>query len=220
MNGRTALILSLVVALAATAYGLYLYPTLPERVPSHWNIRGEVDGWSSRTVAVFLMPAIIFGMGALLAGLPSLSPKGFLLNESRRPYNLTCFIVVAMMSYLHVVALVAAQNPEMDVGRWVVAGILAALGLIGNQLGKVQRNFWMGIRTPWTLASDAVWIATHRLAARMLFACGVLGAVAVGLGVPMWIGFVALMVSCLWPVVYSLILYKKVEGGSGEVGSS
>lgn len=216
MNGRTALILSIVVALAATAYGVILYPNLPERVPSHWNIHGEVDGWASRSTAVFLMPAILAGIGLLLAALPTLSPKGFMLDESRRPYNLTCFMVVVMMSYIHVLTLVAGQNPQLDMGRWLVSGILVTLGLIGNQLGKVQCNFWMGIRTPWTLASEPVWIATHRLAARMLFACGMLGALAIALGMPMWIGFGALIVSCLWPVVYSLILYKRTEGGQTE----
>jgi uncharacterized membrane protein len=84
--------------------------------------------------------------------------------------------------------------------------------LIGNLLGKVRRNFWMGIRTPWTLASEEVWIATHRLGARLMVAAGIAGAVCVALGVPLPVCFALLIGSLLIPVLYSLWLSKKLEG--------
>jgi uncharacterized membrane protein len=83
--------------------------------------------------------------------------------------------------------------------------------VIGNVLGKVRRNFWMGVRTPWTLANDTVWAATHRLAARLMVAAGLLGAMAVWLGVPIAICFVLLIAALLVPAVYSLVLYKRLE---------
>jgi uncharacterized membrane protein len=71
----------------------------------------------------------------------------------------------------------ATLHPEMDPGRPLVGGIFLFFALMGNLLGKVRRNFWMGIRTPWPLAGDAVWIATHRAAARLYTAMGLIGAV-------------------------------------------
>ena len=82
---------------------------------------------------------------------------------------------------------------------------------MGNVLGKVRRNFWMGVRTPWTLASEKVWVATHRLAARLLTAGGLAGAVAAWLGAPLVLCFWLLMVALLWPAVHSLLLYKRLE---------
>jgi uncharacterized membrane protein len=78
-------------------------------------------------------------------------------------------------------------------------------------LGKVRRNFWMGVRTPWTLASDAVWIATHRLAARLLVAGSLAGAIALWLGAPVEVGFFLLLTALLIPAGYSLLLYKRLE---------
>ena len=97
------------------------------------------------------------------------------------------------------------------VARPFIAGFFVLFGLIGNQMGKVQRNFWMGVRTPWTLASEAVWVRTHRHAAWLWVATGLVGAVMVLVGVPFLIAFALLMVSALWPVLYSLIIYKRLQ---------
>ncbi len=82
---------------------------------------------------------------------------------------------------------------------------------MGNVLGKVRRNFWVGVRTPWTLASDAVWNATHRVAARLYTAAGLVGALAVWLGAPLAVCFAAFLVVVILPGLYSLMLYKRFE---------
>jgi uncharacterized membrane protein len=83
--------------------------------------------------------------------------------------------------------------------------------LLGNVLGKVQRNFYVGVRTPWTLASETVWVQTHRLAAWLFTGAGVLGLVIVLVGVPFYFAFGLILVAALVPVVYSLVLYKRLE---------
>ena len=83
--------------------------------------------------------------------------------------------------------------------------------LLGAPLGQVKRNFWVGVRTPWTLASDVVWDQTHWLTARLFVAAGVLGLLVVLMGLPVWWCFVAILAAALGPVVYSLVLYKRLQ---------
>ena len=105
---------------------------------------------------------------------------------------------------------VVESNPAVVV-RIPIAETFLFFALIGNVLGKVRRNFWVGVRTPWTLASDKVWIATHRLAARLMVVAGMIGA----LGVPVALCFGLLMLALFVPVVYSYFLYQRLEREEG-----
>jgi uncharacterized membrane protein len=137
------------------------------------------------------------------------------VESFRRTYDLIIVWVVGLLAFIHVISLQGALNPQLDSGRWVVGGLMLLMAMLGNVLGKVRRNFWVGIRTPWTLASDEVWVATHRLAARLLAAAGVLGAVLAALGVSLAVCFVLLMAALLFPVLYSLLLYRRTQGSGG-----
>ncbi len=209
MTTRTALIVSLVLTAAAGAYYAWAYPALPDRVPSHWNLHGQVDGWSAKSTLAWVMPLLMLGLSAFIAGAQWLSPRGWDVAPFRRTFNLIMVLGVALVGYFWVVSAVVARDPGADSGRLVVAGLLVFLAVIGNSLGKVRKNFWVGIRLPWTLASDRVWVATHRLAARLLTAAGVIGAVATLAGAPMPLVFAGLMAAILIPCVYSFVLYKR-----------
>jgi len=212
MNTRLALRVGVLLTLGALAYSLVLYPSLPERIPIHWNLRGQVDGWAPKAVGAFLLPGGMALMAALMLALPALSPRGFDPAAFRETFNYVLVLVVGLFGWIHVMALQAALHPGLSMGRPLVAGILLALALVGNVLGKVRRNFWMGIRTPWTLASEAVWNRTHRLGARLLVAAGLAGAVLIFLGAPLSLALSLLMAALLAPAVYSYTLYRRLEG--------
>jgi uncharacterized membrane protein len=213
MKTAHALLAGLGLTLGVLLYSLVLYPSLPELIPVHWNWRGEVDGWAPKEWAAFLGPAAM-GVGtAMIWLLPWLSPGSFSVAPFRRTANYILVLVVALMGYLHLVALRAALHPDWASGRVLVAGIFLFLALLGNVLGKVRRNFWMGIRTPWTLASDRVWIATHRLAARLLLPAGLLGAVLLPLGASPAAALFLVCAALLIPAAYSFFLYRRLEQG-------
>jgi uncharacterized membrane protein len=209
-NRQAGLWLAALVLLAAL-YSALLYPTLPERIPSHWNIHGEVDGWMRRTAGAIFGPVLVAVLGMLLYLLPWLSPRHFKVDLFRGTYNYVVVLVAGLIFFIHLVSLQAALHPAFDWGRVLIGGIFLLIALVGNVLGKVRRNFWMGVRTPWTLASDAVWIATHRLAARIWVSAGIAGALALWLGVPAALCVALWMVAILFPVFYSLFLYKRLE---------
>lgn len=211
MSAKKALVVAVALTVAAVVYSVVLYPALPQLVPTHWNIRGEVDGWGSRPIAALLMPGTMALLLLMILGLPWLSPRNFTVDTFRETFNYVMVSVIALMGYLHVIMLQAGLYPKLDLSKALVGGIMLFFALIGNVLGKVRRNFWMGVRTPWTLANDTVWIATHRLAARLFVGTGILGAFATWLGFPLPACFVLLMVIIFVPVLHSLMLYKRLE---------
>jgi uncharacterized membrane protein len=205
---------------AATAVGSALaYPALPDRLPMHWNIDGEVDRWGDKQMVVPLVPAMMLGLLGLFAALPWLSPKQFTLDTFRATYEYIVALIIALCAYIQVLTLWAGWSGRLDISQAIIGGVCLMTALLGNVLGKVKRNFYVGIRTPWTIASDRVWISTHRIAARFFVAAGLIGLAACLVTSGMWT-FVVLMVvmgaAGLIPVVYSLVLYKRLER-RGEV---
>jgi len=203
-----AIVLMLGAALAGSAV---LYPVLPDRVPTHWNLHGEVDHWSSKGFGCLGIPGLLLLPLVFLAVGDWLSPRQFKVGDFRFAFNYLMVILAGLFAYLHALVLAAALHPHASFARWLIGGIFLFFAWIGNLLGKTRRNFWIGIRTPWTLSSDAVWIATHRFGARVFMATGILGALAVALGAdPVWCFALFLAAICV-PVLYSFRLSKKLE---------
>ena len=192
-----------------------VYGKLPDRVPTHWNLRGEVDGHGPRAVAAFLLPVTLVGLLGLLAVLPRLSPISFRFDEFRSTYGKIVVIMLTMFGFVQTLALLGALGYQFNMTRLVVAGLLLGLGLMGNFFGKIRRNFFVGVRVPWTLASERVWNETHRLAAWITCGCGFTGSLVALAGYPLaGLGFIVPIV--IVPIVFSLVRYKQLEA-RGEV---
>ncbi len=209
-------IAAVVLVFAAAGVSVWLYPSLPDRIPTHWNIKGQVDGYGNKQWAAFLMPVFMVAMLVLFFFLPALSPKHFEVDAFRPTYLYIMVVVTALFAYLHLLTLYAvwksvAQHEQFDLGRPLISGIFLMYALMGNVLGKVRKNFYIGVRVPWTLASDRVWNDTHRLAAWIMVASGLLGFVMILTGVPIVYPIVLLIGSALIPVVYSFVHYKSLE---------
>jgi len=203
--------IGLALALLTLAYSALVFGSMPDRVPMHWNISGEVDGWASREWGTFGLPGAMILCVGLLYALPWLSPRNFHVDPFRTTFNYVMLLIVVSVGLVHLLALQAARNPAMDSGRFIVVGVCLLVMLLGNVMGKVKRNFWVGIRTPWALANDTVWAATHRLGGRLMVGAGLVVAVCGAFGVAPAVCFVALMSSLIVPAAYSLVFYKQLE---------
>ncbi len=215
MSTRTASIVILVLFGVGLGVSLIVYPSLPDRVPTHWNLHGEVNGWSGKSFGLLGLPvgSLLF-LFFTLAG-EWLSPAHFKVSAFRSAFNYLMVICAALMLYIHFLVLSSALQPQRSYARWMIGGLFLFFAWLGNMLGKTRRNFWIGIRTPWTLASDAVWIATHRLGARVFMAVGILGALGAFLRFPFYLDAALLGIAFLVPVLYSLWLSKKLEREAG-----
>ncbi len=199
------------VIVAVSAGIVVAYPHLPSIVPIHWDAHGQVNGWGPKWSLFIYGPGIMSLIVALFAALPWLSPKHFEIDSFRPTYLYLMIVVVSMLAYIQFLVLIAALGVVMDVSRAVEGGICLLIALLGNVMGKVRRNFFVGIRTPWTLANEQVWNATHRMGARTFFVGGLLGLIAVILRAPFWLPIAAILIAVLVPAIYSLVFYKQLE---------
>jgi uncharacterized membrane protein len=186
-----------------------------EKIPVHWDIHMNADQWTTPDHYVWYLlisPGVMLLMTLLIVVLPWLSPKNFEIEPFAGTFGFLMTALVVFFGYLGGLLLWAGiqENPP-HFGQCFVASFFVLFAVMGNVIGKVQRNFWMGIRTPWTLASEAVWHRTHRVAAWLWVIAGLAGGVAVLLGMPLWIALVIIIAAALWPVAHSLILYKSLE---------
>lgn len=214
---RRYLALGILMILAALAATIVYYPELPAVVPLHWNIEGGIDGYGPRWMVPLLGPGAMGVILLLGLALPSLSPRRFEISSFAPTYSYVIAVLVAMFGYLYALLLMAALGRGLSLPRALPGGLFLLLVLIGNPLGKVRRNFFLGVRTPWTLASERVWYATHRLAAKLMVASGVAGLLAVAAGAPHWL-LLALSVGwAMVSVLYSLMFYKRLQR-AGQLG--
>jgi uncharacterized membrane protein len=214
---RKLLVFQCLVLAAALAVTAILYPHLPARVATHWGMHGQPNGYSSRASLFLFGPGLLFATMLLTALLPWLSPRHFEVDTFRSTYRRIMTYLYVMIAYLDAVMLWLASGHAIDAGRAIVGGVCLFLALIGNLLGKVRRNFYIGVRTPWTIANERVWNSTHRFAARTLVAAGALGLLFSMLGLVNWPIF-AILAGALAPAIYSLAYYKQLER-RGELGN-
>jgi uncharacterized membrane protein len=212
MNTRTTLIVVLIMVLAATVAGVALWNRLPDPMASHWGPNDEVNDYVSRFWGVFLLPLITLGMMALFLIIPSIDPLKANIAQFRDVFNLFITLIVAFMLYLYALTL-RWKLGYTDFG--MSKALLPAMGIlfffIGYLLRKAKRNFFIGIRTPWTLSSDRVWDETHRLGSVLFMVSGVfafLGSLFGGMAA-FWFLFVPIIGSTLITLIYSYIVYQR-----------
>jgi uncharacterized membrane protein len=201
----SAPMLMLVLAVTALAW-----PGLPAVIPIHWDAAGQVNGYGPRAT-IFLQPAIMGVLMLLWPQLPAASPGKFKVESFSATWWFSGMVVVGLLAYIQGVLLTVLAHGTLDIGRALLGGIGMAVVLLGNVLGKVKRNFWLGVRTPWTLASDRVWYATHRLAGKTMVAGGLVALAAALLDLPFDLGIGAVVIGALAPAAFSLVYYKRLE---------
>lgn len=206
-------VLMLALTVGAT---LLIYGTLPARIPAHWNAAGTVDGWGPRA-GIFTEPLIMLGLALLWRWLPAVSPKRFGVDGFEDTWWFGGMATLGLLAFIQAMLLWAASGAAVDMGRALAGGLGAFMLLLGNVMGKVRRNFWLGVRTPWTLTDERVWYATHRLAGRTMVLGGLLAIAAALAGLPGWSGTALVLAGALVPAAYSLVYYKRLER-AGRLG--
>ncbi|MBL8051636.1 MAG: SdpI family protein [Anaerolineales bacterium] len=211
MTTKTTSILVLLLIAIAVIAGALLWNQLPEQMASHWNVNDEVDGTMPKFWGVFLMPLVTLGMFGLFIVLPNIDPLKANIEQFRGAFNLFIVLIIAFMLYVHALTLVwnlGYQNFRFSAALLPSFGVLFIF--IGYMLKQAKRNFFIGIRTPWTLSSDTVWDKTHQLGGNLFMLAGILAFAGSFFGgmTAFWLLFVPLIGSVLFLVIYSYVLYR------------
>jgi uncharacterized membrane protein len=197
------------------AFAFAVMPALPERIPTHWNLRGEVDGWMDRPWGALAGPLAATAVVALFAVLPRIDPRRRNFEKFRGELHLMVNLFVLFFLAVEVLTLGAALGWPVDVGQGVLAGIGLLFVAMGNYLPRIRSNWWMGIRTPWTLESETVWRETHRLGGRCFVAGGAAAVAAAFLPEPARgvVATAALLAAGLVPAAWSYVIWRRERGG-------
>ncbi len=201
----------LVIAAVAVAVSLWAYPQLPPTVATHWNVRGVADGFSSRLVAVSIMPLVIIVMTGLFNLLPKLDPRRANYTKFIGTYWLIANAVILFILIGHGMIVATGLGYPVKIGRTMPIGVGLLFIVLGNYLTRVEPNWFVGIRTPWTLSSDTVWRKTHRTGGWLMVLGGLVIAACAflppGAFLPLFIA--AILIMSVIPIVQSYILRKR-----------
>lgn len=209
--------IQLAIFASMLAFSLYMSSKMPDIVPTHWGLNGKPDAYGSKWTNLLIMPIMLPFMTLLCYVLPLISPKSFAIERFRDTWDYVMLILSAMFAGLHIVIVQASVNHSFDMTRAMMLIFSLFTILMGNVLGRVKQNFFMGIRTPWTLASEKVWTATHRSAGRLWMGAGILCMIACALDVNVAITFTVFILVMLYPVPQSYFIYRRLEGDGKPV---
>jgi uncharacterized membrane protein len=204
---------ALALAILSVGVGYYFYPSLPATIPTHWNIAGEADSFSTKEAGLSIMPILSVCMMILFAWLPKADPKKENVKFNQPYYEITIFCIMLFLFALYCVTIAIPLGYNIDVGKFMVISMGIMFIVLGKQMEFIKSNWFFGIRTPWTISNDAIWTKTHRIGARLFNAFGIVllifGFIMPSLAIPILIAFsVALAV---WSIVYPYMEWKKIH---------
>ncbi|MGQ9533210.1 MAG: SdpI family protein [Desulfotomaculales bacterium] len=210
---------ALAVLAAMLAAGVVLYPHLPDLVPAHWNIRGEVDNYFSRFWGAFALPLLAAGMYLAMLFLPYVDPRRDSYVRFEGAYRAVRAGLVLFLAALQaVIVAVALGGPPDLVPRVVPAALGLLMLVIGNYLPQARFNYFFGVRTPWTLASEEVWRRTHRFSGPAFVLGGLAALAAAFLPAPanFAVGMGGIGAATLASVVYSYLAFRRLGTAPGQ----
>lgn len=194
--------------------GIALYSRLPDQIPIHWNIEGEVDDYASRFWGVFMLPFTNLLVLLIFTFMPLLDPRKENYPKFSRSYRAIKAITVVFFAVLHFLVLAFALGYELDISRIVVVGAALLFIVMGNYLPKVKHNYFVGVRVPWALASEKAWKKTHRFAGKLFVISGIIIFLSIFVSeiIRFWLIMICALVTSLASMVYSYLVYRQEEG--------
>lgn len=212
MNRYTREFILWVILLLPYAYLFYSWNDLPARVPTHFNVDGQADNWSPRSLLLFIPAGIGLAIYLLMLFIPVFDPKKKLRQMGDKYHSLR-FMLVFFMSALSLYLLYVTKVGHIEHPQWLIALIGLMLAMLGNYLQAIRPNYFVGIRTPWTLENEAVWRKTHHLGGRLWVAGGILIMIAslvIRSHVPLLItAGIIVLVLVVVPVAFSYIEFRR-----------
>ncbi|OGD69024.1 hypothetical protein A3I18_00220 [Candidatus Campbellbacteria bacterium RIFCSPLOWO2_02_FULL_35_11] len=210
MNNKLTKISILLLIAVSFAIGIIVYPRLPETVASHWNTQGMVDGYMSKFWGIFLMPMFLIFIYALYLIIPKIDPLKNNLESFRKQFNLLILLISIFLFYTFALTIAWNLGMVFDMNNFILPALGIFFYYIGVLIKHAKRNWFVGIRTPWTLSSDYVWDKTHKIGSKLFKIIGVITLLGVFLPNYIFGLFLVLLIgSVLYLFIYSYILFKK-----------
>ena len=203
------------IALLSLAISAYYYPQMPEQMASHWNAQGQVDGYLSRSWGLFLIPITLVGLALLFLAVPRVDPLRENIERFRPYYNGFVILFMVFMTCVHLLTIL--WSVEIRISPNLVVPIGAGIMFIGAGVlcENTRQNWFVGIRTPWTMSSEIVWDRTHRMAGKLFKVSGVIAVAGVLFGsYAVYFVLVPAILVAAYTVAYSYLEYRREEAAT------
>ena len=207
----------LLIIAAAVIASAVVYPKLPLTIPTHWDMLGRPNGWSGRLWGAWVMPIFLVVLWAFMRVLPRIDPRGSNYAKFGGAYEGIIVSIMLFMLGMHIIILRAALGYPVAMERVLPIGLGVLFIAIGNLLPRARPNWFIGIRTPWTLSSDRVWEKTHRFGGHVFVGAGILMVLSALVTAP-WAPVVlfTIIVLCTASVlIYSYVEWKREQTPAG-----
>ena len=210
------LLLALVLLAIPFGYAAYVYPSLPETIPTHFNLKGEADGFGAKD-SIFLGPGIIAGVGLftflLLSNIKKFDPKRYQATDD----GLFKKLALAMVAFLSLLALIitfSSTNHSVNITKLLLPFMGLCFSVIGWYMPKIHQNYFVGFKLPWTLENEANWNETHKVAGTIWVYGGLFQAIT-SLFLPSKLGFICfLIVTAIMVIIPTVFSYRMFKNGN------
>ncbi len=210
MSIRKNEIIILGIILFSFLFGIYLYPQMPEKIASHWNVQGQVDGYMSKFWGLFLMPLISAGLFLLFIAIPKIDPLKTNIEKFRKYYDGFITLVIIFLFYLYLLTIFWNMGIRFDIIQLLAPAFGILFYYCGILIENAKRNWFIGIRTPWTLSNDAVWDKTHKIGGKLFKISGIV--VLFGIffrNYALFFILVPVILVAIYTIIYSYVEYQK-----------
>jgi len=212
MKTKTTIWINLAIILISILAGAYFWKDLPNEMASHWNVNDQVDGTMSKFWGTFILPIMLVGISLLLLAVPEIDPLKQNIAEFRPTFNLFITMITIFFAYVYALSIVWNLGIQFKMSQMILPGIGIIFIGSGYLISKAKRNYFIGIRTPWTLANDVVWDKTHAVGGKLFVAAGIitlLTAFASQYAFP--IMMIVIFGTVIFTTVYSYVIFARIQ---------
>jgi uncharacterized membrane protein len=210
--GKIDLFLVLLAAIPIVV-SFIMYDKLPDRLAVHFGVTGHPNRYQEKVSFLILSSLVILGLPILLKVLSFIDPKRENYEKFRTAFDLFRVILTLFLSAIFGFTLAYNLGYPINAQKFVLIGIGVMFVVFGNYMGQIRFNYFIGIRTPWTLANETVWSRTHRFAGPIWALMGLIAILCAFLpgNVAVWVFGAILAIGSISPIVYSFILYRRLQ---------
>ncbi len=215
MNSKTVIIINVLLAILVLGFGLIMQSRFPQPMAIHWGESGQADGYGSNFTGIWLIPIMVVGLSLLLKVIPSIDPLKENIRKFIGEYNLFVFMFAVFMLYIQMLALAYNLDWINNINPYIMPALGVFMIFVGQLVSKARRNYFIGIRTPWTLQDERVWDETHKqggLAFKISGIIALFGILFPSIG--MWLLMIPLMITVIYTIALSYFLYRKYHSAT------
>ncbi len=200
-----------IIILASIVMSVVAYPHLPAEIPTHWGLDGEVNRYSGKLFALSMIPLILTLVYGMMVFLPKIDPKKENYTKFMDSYRIIIYSIMAFTLVVQAITILIPLGYDININVVIPVLIGLLFIILGNYMQRAKQNFFLGVKTPWTLSNEVVWTKTHRLASRLFVLSGICF-VVVGFLPNAWmlpVMILSIILASIVPIVASYLYYRE-----------